>query len=177
MRRFWPAVVVLVAALAVLGFLAGEPPKVLTAVLGFAAVALILSIVQGVTLGAVEDRRSEMARAQRRLREAAQAPGSAPAAAGSASAPSAPAASAAPAPAAPAAPPTARDAADRARALEAESLLAASRSDVEKLRGEIQKLQQRERETEDKLRAATGAATIAAEERKRLDASLKDSRA
>jgi CheY-like chemotaxis protein len=175
MRRFWPAVVLLVAALAVLRFLAGEPPKVLTAVLGLAAVALILSIVQGVAIGASEDRRSEMARAQRRLREAAQAPGSAPAAAGSASAPSAPAASAALAPAAPAA--TATDAADRARALEAESLLTASRSDVEKLRGEIQKLQQRERETEDKLRAATGAATIAAEERKRLDASLKDSRA
>ncbi len=177
MRRFWPAVVVLVAALAVLGFLAREPPKVLTAVLGFAAVALILSIVQGVAVGASEDRRAEMARAQRRLREAAQAPGSAPAAAGSASAASAPAAPAAPGPVAPAAPHAASDAADRARALEAESLLAASRTDVEKLRGEIQKLQQRDRETEDKLRAATGAATIAAEERKRLDASLKDSRA
>ena len=177
MRRFWPAVVVLVAALAVLGFLAGEPPKVLTPVLGFAAVALILSIVQGVAVGASEDRRAETARAQRRLREAAQAPGSAPAAAGSASAASAPAAPAAPASVALAAPHAASDAADRARALEAEGLLAASRSDVEKLRGEIQKLQQRDRETEDKLRAATGAATIAAEERKRLDASLKDSRA
>jgi CheY-like chemotaxis protein len=172
MRRFWPAAVVLVAALALLGLLAGEPPKVLTPVLGFAAIAFLLSIMQGVTAGAVEDRRQEMVRAQRRLREAAQAPGSAPAVAVSAG-PMPPTS----APPAPTPPPAATEAADRARALEAEGLLTESRKDVEKLRGEIQKMQQRERETEDKLRAATGAATIAAEERKRLDASLKESRA
>jgi len=66
---------------------------------------------------------------------------------------------------------------DRRAAAELETALAESRSDVVHLRGEIQRLQQREREAEDKLRAATGAATIAAEDRKRLDAALKDSRA
>ncbi len=164
-----------IAAALVLFVLRGQPPSVLGPVAGLAAVALVVSIAQGVAAGDSDRRRAELSRAQRRLREVAQTPSppAAPAAAAAqAAAPGQTPSPAAAGPSVPAPPP-----AERRAAAELETALAESRSDVAHLRGEIQRLQQREREGEDKLRAATGAATIAAEDRKRLDAALKDSRA
>ncbi len=154
MSRYWPVAIVVVGAVVLLGLLAGEGMSVLGVSAGFAVLALVVVVM--LSTAAADGQRRSDPRAQRRLREAAQAmPGAATAV---------PAAGAEPArPAAP------------------DAALAESRAEVERLGGELRRAREKEKEAEDRARAsaaaATAAATAAADNEKRLEASVKEGRA
>src|SRR4030095_2322841 len=76
MSRYWPVVIIVVGAVVLLGLLAGEGMFVLGAAAGFALLALVVVIM--LSLAAPDGQRRSAPRAQRRLREAAEAmPGAA----------------------------------------------------------------------------------------------------
>ena len=154
MSRYWPVAIVVVGAVVLLGLLAGEGMFVLGVSAGFAVLALVVVVMLS-TVAADGQRRSDP-RAQRRLREAAQAmPGAAtavPAAGGEPPRPAVP-----------------------------DPALAESRAEVERLGGELRRAREKEKEAEERARAsaaaAAAAATAAAENAKRLEASVKEGRA